>query len=66
MLHQCRLDRWNKKLLFRLYLLKTATQLARKVEEITDDNIYWFNAEMPIERGTSVVTMSYYYSYYHI
>ena len=32
---------------------------------------YWFNAEMPIERGTSVVTMSYYYSYsysyyYHI
>ena len=25
-----------------------------------------FNAEMPIERGTSVVTMSYYYSYYHI
>ena len=26
----------------------------------------WFNAEMPIERGTSVVTMSsYYYSYYY-
>ena len=26
--------------------------------------VYWFNAEMPIERGTTVVTPSYYYYYY--
>ena len=30
------------------------------------EKTYWFNAEMPIERGTTVVTMSYYsYSYYY-